>query len=330
MNILSLFDGISGARVALDELGISCTYNASEIDKHSITISNSNYPDIIRLGDVKNVGVLDVDLLIGGSPCQDLSISNTKGRKGLDGARSSLFYEYLRVLKLNNPKYFLLENVGTMADKDKATITNELGVEPFFVNSKSITAQSRGRYYWLGVRTHNGYKRPQIPFLQPVQQHLMDIMDVNVVSGVKFLKDTEVVPTGFLQHYTNSYNDGIRFNRIKRLGKIGTGRQSGGRAYAINSKSATLTTGTGEFYAIPMHRSNPKYKHFKQQNLITKIQGFEFVLRKLTVGESCQLQGFKTDYCSSSSVPIQAKYDGVGNSFTVPVIKHFIEYMLRI
>ena len=113
MNILSLFDGISGARIALERLNIPITnYYASEIDKYAIKVSKENYPDIIHLGDIKDVKASDlpkIDLLIGGSPCQDLS--NAQKGLGLKGEKSRLFYEYIRLYKELNPKYFLLENV---------------------------------------------------------------------------------------------------------------------------------------------------------------------------------------------------------------------------
>ena len=120
MNVLPLFDGISCARVALSKLNISNTYYASEVDKYAIEISKKNYPDIIQLGDVKNVygketclvndsGITDepgtlknIDLLIGGSPCQNLSIAGD--RKGLEREKSKLFYEYVRILKEVRPK----------------------------------------------------------------------------------------------------------------------------------------------------------------------------------------------------------------------------------
>ena len=100
MNVLSLFDGISCARVALDRAGIEVNcYLASEIDKNAIKVSEKNYPDIIRVGSVVDLSVEgEIDLLIGGSPCQDLSIAK-KDRKGLGGDRSGLFWEYVRIKK---------------------------------------------------------------------------------------------------------------------------------------------------------------------------------------------------------------------------------------
>jgi len=92
MIVLSLFDGISCAKVALERAGIQHTYYASEIDKYAIQVSQANHPDIHRLGDVCKIQPFPVDLLIGGSPCQDLSIAK-RDRKGLEGERSGLFWE---------------------------------------------------------------------------------------------------------------------------------------------------------------------------------------------------------------------------------------------
>ena len=111
MNILSLFDGISSGRLALERAGIKVDkYYASEIDESAIKISEKNYPDIIHLGDVTkwkewSIDLNSIDLLIGGSPCQDLSIAK-QNREGLSGARSGLFFNYLDILKTINPKYF--------------------------------------------------------------------------------------------------------------------------------------------------------------------------------------------------------------------------------
>ena len=138
MKVLSLFDGISCGMVALQRAEIKVEqYFASEIKKHAIKCSAENYPEIIHIGDVKKVcykdGVLytecgnyevgSIDLIIGGSPCQDFSPVKwiNHQAKGLQGDKSSLFYEYLRILKEVNPKYFLLENV-----KMKHECKNEL------------------------------------------------------------------------------------------------------------------------------------------------------------------------------------------------------------
>lgn len=128
MKVLSLFDGISCARVALDRAGILVeSYYASEIDKYAIEVSKKNYPDITHIGsvlDVKGEDYKDIELLVGGSPCQDLSIAGK--RKGLSGERSGLFYEYVRILNEVKPKYFILENVASMSKESRIAITRAL------------------------------------------------------------------------------------------------------------------------------------------------------------------------------------------------------------
>ena len=161
MNVLSLFDGMSCGQIALDQLGIPIkNYFAAEIDKYAIQIARKNYPDMIHLGDVKNIKtsgthLMDefdcghkIDLLIGGSPCQGFSF----GGKGLnfDDPRSKLFFEFDRLLKALKPKYFLLENVK-MKKESEQVITDYLGVEPVEINSNLVSAQNRKRLYWTNI-----------------------------------------------------------------------------------------------------------------------------------------------------------------------------------
>jgi len=150
-SILSLFDGMSCGQIALNRIGIKYdNYFASEIDKHAIKVTQTNYPKTIQLGDVTKVFAKDlpkIDLLIGGSPCQ--SFSNAGLRNGFDG-KSKLFWEYLRVLKETKPKYFLLENVK-MKQEWQDIISNELGVKPVEICSSLFSAQQRKRLYWTNI-----------------------------------------------------------------------------------------------------------------------------------------------------------------------------------
>lgn len=154
MKVLSLFDGISCGRVALERAGIPVeTYYASEIDPHAIQITQHNYPDTIQVGDVCQLNPDDykgIDLLIGGSPCQSLSITMGQTRTNLNG-KSKLFFEYLRILKAVKPQWYLLENVASMNKESKDTITELLGVEPVFINSNCFSAQDRPRLYWTNI-----------------------------------------------------------------------------------------------------------------------------------------------------------------------------------
>lgn len=157
MRVLSLFDGMSCGRLALDRAGIPVTqYLASEIDKYAISVARANYPDMIHLGDVRVVramaeaGVFGrVDLLIGGSPCQGFSFAGKQLAFG--DPRSALFFEFvhtLNALRRHNPEIkFMLENVK-MKKEHLAVISQMLGVEPVCINSALVSAQNRVRYYW--------------------------------------------------------------------------------------------------------------------------------------------------------------------------------------
>jgi len=166
MKVLSLFDGMSCGQIAINRLGFKIdSYYASEIKKHAINVTKHNYPNTIHIGDVNKVsynnGILytengnyevgDIDLLIGGSPCQDLSGMNKK-QSGLKGEKSSLFWEYARILKEVRPKYFMLENVGSMPYCDAMEITKELAVDGVRINSSLVSAQLRDRIYWTNIK----------------------------------------------------------------------------------------------------------------------------------------------------------------------------------
>lgn len=154
ITVLSLFDGISCGQVALQRAGIPVEkYYASEVDKYAIQITQKNFPNTIQLGDVKQVWARNlpkIDLLIGGSPCQDLSIAKNN-RQGLNGRRSGLFWHYVRLLRTCKPKYFLLENVASMPKEAKDIISRETGVEPILINSALVSAQQRKRLYWTNI-----------------------------------------------------------------------------------------------------------------------------------------------------------------------------------
>lgn len=151
MRVLSLFDGIACGRVALERAGIDVDfYFASEIDKHAIKVATTNFPDIIEIGDVNDVKFEDfkggIDLLMGGSPCQNLSICGN--RKGLEGNESKLFFKFVEAMNTIKPKYFLLENNASMSKSNRDIITHCLGVEPVEINSALVSAQTRKRLYW--------------------------------------------------------------------------------------------------------------------------------------------------------------------------------------
>jgi len=182
MNVLSLFDGMSCGRIALERLGIQVdNYYASEIDKYAIQVSQANYPDIIQVGDVTELDTSTlpkIDLIMGGSPCQGFSFAGKQ--LAFDDPRSALFFEFVRCVKELQPKYFLLENVR-MKKEYLDVISEYMGVEPIMINSALVSAQNRVRFYWTNI--------PGIE--QPEQRGIVlrDILETQ--TDEKPVKDTE-------------------------------------------------------------------------------------------------------------------------------------------
>ena len=175
-NVLSLFDGVSAGQVALNRLGIKYNnYYASEIDKHAINVTQSHFKDTIQLGDVRNIdgkSLTNIQLIMGGSPCTDFTImGNRKGMVTSENhevtdletylnlksegfnfhGESYLFFEYVRLWKETNAKYFFLENVANMDEKWINIISDIMGVRPLRINSSKLTAQNRDRLYWTNI-----------------------------------------------------------------------------------------------------------------------------------------------------------------------------------
>lgn len=189
MRVLSLFDGISCGQVALERAGVPVeVYYSSEIDKYAIQITQKNYPNTIQLGDVTKIDFTQfigkVDLIMGGSPCQDLSIAGK--RKGLAGERSGLFYKFVEAIEVIKPKYFLLENNVGMPKEAYEEISRLMGCYPVLINSALVSAQTRKRYYWtnIGPQLINllGVKTCNIP--QPINKGILlkDVLEKNAIA----------------------------------------------------------------------------------------------------------------------------------------------------
>ena len=318
IKVLSLFDGISGARQALKELNIDCEYYACEIDKYAIQVAKNNHPDIIHIGDVKGIEFEDgyifynqnndpmknggsfknnIDLLIGGSPCQDLSIAK-KDRKGLNGERSSLFYEYLRILNRAKPKYFILENVNSMKKEWRDKISKLLGVEPIMINSALLTAQMRKRLYWTNI--------PNIQQPQDKNVVLKDIIESGDTERLKSYCITATYSRACPEDYFNHGQRQLIFKKPVRIGYFNKGGQ-GDRIYSVDGKSVCLSANGGG------------------RGAKTGLYQIKDLVRKLTPNECARLQGFPDNYCQGIS-NTQA-YKCFGNSFTVPVIKHILQQL---
>ena len=289
MRVLSLFDGISCARVGLERAGIPITsYTAYEIDKHAIAIAKKNYPDTIHHGDVRECkpNENEYDLVIGGSPCQDLSIAK-KGRKGLDGDRSGLFWEWVRVWKEAKPKWFVLENVASMPKKDRDIISKELGVEPVMFNASLVSAQSRKRLFWSNI-----------PFTLPEDRGILlkDILEAEV-------DDKFSASSGGLGSNTGLYKIGREIGR--RLDADGT-RADDDPTLAYQRRIET--------------REDDKC------GTLTSVQKDNLVvgerIRKLTPIECERLQGLPDNY--TEGIAMTQRYKCCGNAFNVDVVAHIL------
>ncbi len=173
LNVLSCFDGLSGGQLALVKAGIKVnTYYASEIDKYAIAVARYNFPDTCHLGDVRKIDTSElpkIDLMLAGSPCTDLSFAGKQ--KGLvEGEQSSLFFDWWDLVQELKPKYIFLENVR-MRQEYKDKISETLGFEPVAINSALVSAQSRYRLYWFGIRDGDTYKA--MPIEQPKDQGIV-------------------------------------------------------------------------------------------------------------------------------------------------------------
>ncbi len=308
MNVLSLFDGMSCGQIALEKLGIPVkNYFAAEIDKYAIQVAKSNYPDMVHLGDVKEIDpskLPKIDLLIGGSPCQGFSFAGKQ--LNFDDPRSQLFFEYVRLLKALKPKYFLMENVK-MKKESMAIITEYLGVEPIEINSNLVSAQNRKRLYWTnipmkGLPEDKGIMLKDI--LEPVEQ----------IDDAYYYSDKSIA-------YMERGND--------------KWQQAGAR----RADRYTQTPDTKKAFTITanFHKGVP-YNYFddvRDKSKCVRSGGrgsydrhdWDSVdthhIRKLTVTECERLQTVPDGYtCGVSNTQ---RYKMLGNGWTVDVIKHIFE-----
>jgi len=304
MNVLSLFDGMSGGQLALERANIK--YNkcfASEVYEPAIKITQKNYPNTIQLGDVAKIdeNVLKklpkISLLIGGSPCQNLSIAvinNPEHNQGLKGKKSSLFYEYIRILrwlKQNNNENikFMLENVGSMKNKDKDIITQVLSVEPLKIDSNLVSAQDRKRYYWTNINVKELPKDKGIA--------LKDIM-----LSAEEVDKLENGRSKFWYDKTFDYHG----NNKKVIATLHLkGHDILKRVYNPNGKCGTLTACRG---------GNLQKKVFQAGRC-----------RKLTPIEYERLQTVPDNY--TEGVANTHRYNMLGDGWTVDVIAHIFKHI---
>jgi DNA (cytosine-5)-methyltransferase 3A len=334
MNIVSLFDGISVARYALDVAGIPVAkYYSAEICPHAIKVSDKNYPNIIRLGDVKNVQSATItepiDLLIGGSPCQDLSIAGK--RKGLAGERSGLFYEYVRIKNELKPKHFILENVYSMSSVDRDIITGILGVEPVMFNASLVSAQSRKRLFWTDIK----FDLPQDKgiILKDILQACSDIDPkmVNPYGKSYTLTATYSKVSASPNQVENSREKKQRTMVLDTSKPIKVGIVNGGESVALSdSQGNRVYSDDGKSVTLSAHGGGAGAKtglyQIKTLTTVSKdnvVVNQDYNVRKLTPIECERLQSLPDDY--TEGVAKTHRYKCLGNAFNAEVIAHILK-----
>lgn len=304
INVLSLCDGISCGQIALERNGIEiANYYASEIDKNSIKVTQTNYPNTRQIGDMTLITeeflktLPKIDIVLSGTPCRDLSKYTTKNGSpnwknmhqfglGLGGKHSSLFYDFVKILnsiKENNNKdvKFLFENVD-MKKEDKDKISGLLTVEPKLIDSADFSAQNRKRYYWTNIT---------IPKIEnKCDKVLKDIiLPANEVEGKYWYNDRE-----FIFHGEDKSVCATLVMNAHDIGK---------RVTSKNFKSPTLTSCRG---------GNLQKKVYQDGRC-----------RKLTPIEYERLQTIPEGY--TNCVSNTNRYNMLGDGWTVNTIAHILK-----
>jgi len=307
MRVLSLFDGISCARVALERAGHTIdTYYASEVEVNAIKVAQKNHPTTVQLGSVVGLVPPECDLLIGGSPCVDLSIAK-KGRKGLEGEHSGLFWEWVRVWKEAKPKWWVLENVASMPKKDRDIITKELGVEPVMFNAALVSAQSRKRLFWTNIKFDLPEDRGIM--LKDILQAPAEVDERMLVKGGK----SACIDANY--HKGSSLEHAIK-KKVRTMVKVG--REIGRRLNADGHRAdadATLT-----------YQRRIETREDGKCGTLTSVQKDNLVVsdvvRKLTPIECERLQGLPDNY--TEGIAMTHRYKCCGNAFNVDVVAHIL------
>lgn len=303
MKVLSLFDGISCGRLALERANLPVEkYDAFEIDRYAIAVSQNNYPDIVQHGDVFNGNFKQFkgyDLLLGGSPCTYWSVAKKERETTADGEGFRLFMEYVRALEASECRYFLYENNFSIHQNIKDEISEKLGVQPIMINSALLSAQNRKRCYWTNI--------PNVSQPQDKGILLADILE----SGVAWQDKSYCM--------TASYDGAIFSNTLKRkqrtmiaepvrIGHYGKGGQ-GQRIYSVYGKSVTLSAnGGGQGAKTGLYKID--------------LPNGDYIIRKLTPVEAERLQTLPDNY--TAGISNTQRYKCIGNGWTVDVIAHIL------
>lgn len=302
LNVLSLFDGISCAQLALERANINTyKYFASEIDKHVINVTQSNYPNTIQIGDVTQVNgntLPIIDLMVGGSPCQGFSFSGKQ--LNFDDPRSKLFFDFVRLKDETNPTYWMLENV-VMMQKYQDIISEYLGVQPIKLNSALTSAQNRERLYWTNFK---------ITEPNDLNIKIYDVLENDIFLGSSIVKAKDLNKATIIGRRLNDKGKRDDYNKNIPLIQCLEVRASN------RDKSNCLTTVAKDTVLTTM----PIGRH-------PNVYGNKLPFRNYTKIERCRLMNLPDDYCDVISDNQTVK--ATGNAWEVGMVTHIFECLRK-
>lgn len=297
MKIISLFSGCGGLDLGFEKAGFEIPV-ANEFDKTIWETFTVNHPNTHLIkGDIRNVNKHDiapyideVDGIIGGPPCQ--SWSEAGALKGIEDARGQLFYDYIRILKDFQPKFFLAENVsGMLANRHSEAVKNILGlfddagydVSLTLVNAKDYgVAEERKRVFYIGFR-----KDLNIDFTFPEGSTKSDSDKLTLKDIIWDLKDSAVPGLQMNKHnpdainnneyYTGSYSPiFMSRNRVKSWDEQAYTVQASGRQCQLHPQAPKM---------VKVGKNDCRF-----------VEGKEHLYRRMTVREVARVQGFPDDF----------------------------------
>ena len=300
LRVLSLFDGISSGRLALERAGIPIEcYHASEIDKYAIQVSRKNWPDIVQLGDVTKLKIEsgEYDLLLAGFPCQAWSSAGKQG--GTNDPRGQLALTTMDIFEKLNPKYYLFENVASMSKRSRMFLDELFRCSSIEINSGLVSAQNRKRLYWTNFEVS-----------QPKDLGIMlqDILEDGWVDREKsYCIDANYFKGGNLKQYFEKRRRQLVFRDAIAWSSSGRGNGIIQDRFRVNDKANTLmASGTGCGGA-------------KTLNIVYSNEG----IRILTPIEVERLMNLPDNY--TQGVSNTQRYKMVGNGWELNTITHIFQ-----
>lgn len=294
MKVISLFSGCGGLDLGFEKAGFEIPV-ANEFDKNIWDTFKINHPKTKLIeGDIRNIKEDDfpseVDGIIGGPPCQ--SWSEAGSLKGIDDDRGKLFYDYIRILKNKQPKFFLAENVsGMLANRHSEAVKKILemftecgyDVTLTLVNAKDYgVAQERKRVFYIGFR-----KDLNIKFNFPKGSTEAEDKKITLKDIIWDLKDTAIPAEEKNQHNPKAINNHEYFigsyspifmsrNRVKNWDEQAFTVQASGRQCQLHPQAPKM---------IKVDKNDCRF-----------VEGKENLYRRMTIREVARVQGFPDSF----------------------------------